>query len=183
MPTANYILLLPRGYIGPGGLHEGGAYSNCTGGAAGYIDRAVFGSSHVYSHPTSAIIYNSNTAYDPEGLLGSLTSVLMVGFSWQQICTFGMPFAFCSFNHLIYYIHTVKRFNCTSTIWFCSCSLQYSEKLICRNIIAYLCNAGTVWSSMWKDNCNLPIPPRTHYSLGYLGSSHRKFLWHTLSED
>ena len=29
----------PRGYAGPGGMHLGGTAANCTGGAAGYIDR------------------------------------------------------------------------------------------------------------------------------------------------
>ncbi|MPC43708.1 Heparan-alpha-glucosaminide N-acetyltransferase [Portunus trituberculatus] len=68
----------PMGYLGPGGLHEWGMNRGCTGGAAGYIDRVVVGRSHVYSHPTCVTIYASNTPYDPEGLLGALTSVLMV---------------------------------------------------------------------------------------------------------
>ncbi|XP_042882436.1 heparan-alpha-glucosaminide N-acetyltransferase-like [Penaeus japonicus] len=70
----------PTGYLGPGGLHEGGKHANCTGGAAGYVDRMVLGISHVYPKPTCQIIYNSDTPYDPEGLLGALTSVLMVQF-------------------------------------------------------------------------------------------------------
>ncbi|XP_068232603.1 heparan-alpha-glucosaminide N-acetyltransferase-like [Palaemon carinicauda] len=70
----------PTGYIGPGGLHDGGAYSNCTGGAAGYIDRLVLGDAHVYKHPTCAKVYDTNVPYDPEGLLGVLTSILMVQF-------------------------------------------------------------------------------------------------------
>lgn len=41
-----------RGYLGPGGLHDNASYWNCTGGAAGYIDRAVLGSSHLYQYPT-----------------------------------------------------------------------------------------------------------------------------------
>lgn len=68
----------PRGYLGPGGLHEWGMYRGCTGGAAGYIDRALLGAEHVYRHPTCASVYGSNTPYDPEGLLGVLTSVLVV---------------------------------------------------------------------------------------------------------
>lgn len=70
----------PKGYLGPGGLHEWGMYRGCTGGAAGYIDRVFVGEKHVYAHPTCAKIYASNTPYDPEGLLGALTSVLMVQF-------------------------------------------------------------------------------------------------------
>ncbi|XP_046571349.1 heparan-alpha-glucosaminide N-acetyltransferase-like isoform X1 [Haliotis rubra] len=67
----------PRGYLGPGGLHEGGKYENCTGGAAGYIDRLIFGDSHIYRNPTAKAIYKTSMPYDPEGLLGTLTSCFM----------------------------------------------------------------------------------------------------------
>ncbi|KAG0726623.1 Heparan-alpha-glucosaminide N-acetyltransferase [Chionoecetes opilio] len=79
----------PMGYLGPGGLHDGGMYKGCTGGAAGYIDRAMMGRAHVYAHPTCASVYDSTTPYDPEGLLGVLTSVLMVqlGASCGRIIT------------------------------------------------------------------------------------------------
>ena len=53
--------------MGPGGIHMGGKYSNCTGGAVGYVDRTVFSSNHIYKNPTSMIIYNSSTPFDPEG--------------------------------------------------------------------------------------------------------------------
>ncbi|WAQ95078.1 HGNAT-like protein [Mya arenaria] len=52
----------PTGYIGPGGLHAGKAYQNCTGGAAGYIDRAI---------------YQTVVPYDPEGILGTLASIFL----------------------------------------------------------------------------------------------------------
>ncbi|CAD7078557.1 unnamed protein product [Hermetia illucens] len=41
------------------------------GGAAGYIDKLILGTNHIYQHPTAKKIYNS-TAFDPEGLLGCL---------------------------------------------------------------------------------------------------------------
>ncbi len=44
---------LTSGYLGPGGLHDGGKFSNCTGGAAGYIDRLVLGDDHIYHWPTA----------------------------------------------------------------------------------------------------------------------------------
>ena len=40
------------GYLGPGGLHDNSSHWNCSGGAAGLIDRAVFGQQHLYQHPT-----------------------------------------------------------------------------------------------------------------------------------
>eukprot|EP00794_Sanderia_malayensis_P011792 gene11792-13012_t len=67
----------PRGYLGTGGIGENGAYPNCTGGAAGYLDRLVFGSHHMYNHPTCKKLYKTTLPYDPEGILGSLTSIFL----------------------------------------------------------------------------------------------------------
>ena len=67
----------PTGYLGPGGLADDGEHANCTGGAAGYIDRQVFGDAHVYQHPTCTDIFKSTVPYDPEGLLGTLTSCFL----------------------------------------------------------------------------------------------------------
>ncbi|OWF52223.1 heparan-alpha-glucosaminide N-acetyltransferase-like [Mizuhopecten yessoensis] len=67
----------PTGYIGAGGLSEGGAHYNCTGGVASYIDRMVLGSEHIYNHPTPQRIYQTTTAHDPEGILGTLTSIFL----------------------------------------------------------------------------------------------------------
>lgn len=66
-----------RGYLGPGGLDDGGRYANCTGGAAGYIDRVVFGE-HMYKTPVCHKLYETQLNFDPEGILGTLTSVLTV---------------------------------------------------------------------------------------------------------
>ncbi|XP_064441522.1 heparan-alpha-glucosaminide N-acetyltransferase isoform X2 [Mirounga angustirostris] len=44
----------PTGYLGPGGIGDLGKYPNCTGGAAGYIDRLLLGDDHIYQHPSSA---------------------------------------------------------------------------------------------------------------------------------
>ncbi|GIX66706.1 heparan-alpha-glucosaminide N-acetyltransferase [Caerostris extrusa] len=68
----------PKGYFGPGGLHDQGAYFNCTGGAAGYIDRIILGPSHLYQHPGSKAIYHNTLPYDPEGILGYFTSIFLV---------------------------------------------------------------------------------------------------------
>ncbi|ODN04117.1 Heparan-alpha-glucosaminide N-acetyltransferase [Orchesella cincta] len=68
----------PTGYLGPGGLHDGAKYpGECVGGASGYIDRQILTMNHIYQWPTAKGTYRS-IAYDPEGLLGTLTSILTV---------------------------------------------------------------------------------------------------------
>lgn len=47
-----------RGYLGPGGLaHDQGDVnvSLCTGGAASYIDRKIFGEGRIYQTPTCKV--------------------------------------------------------------------------------------------------------------------------------
>nr|XP_002120178.1 heparan-alpha-glucosaminide N-acetyltransferase-like [Ciona intestinalis] len=76
----------PTGYLGPGGLDNDGKYINetCVGGAAGYIDRVIFGEAHIYGHPTCKNVYyptytsDQRVPYDPEGLLGSINSCIIV---------------------------------------------------------------------------------------------------------
>ncbi|EGD73493.1 heparan-alpha-glucosaminide N-acetyltransferase [Salpingoeca rosetta] len=78
----------PTGYIGPGGaLAEFGQFAPangscvngtfcCEGGAAGHVDRWLLSWKHIYGSPTSQETYQTG-AYDPEGILGSLTSILI----------------------------------------------------------------------------------------------------------
>ncbi|KAM4709548.1 heparan-alpha-glucosaminide N-acetyltransferase [Discoglossus pictus] len=73
----------PLGYLGPGGIGDFGKYSNCTGGASGYIDRVILGEDHMYQHPSSNVIYKTTIAYDPEGILGTINSVVMAFFGLQ----------------------------------------------------------------------------------------------------
>lgn len=54
------ILYVIRGYLGAGGLGDNGLYPNCTGGAAGYIDRWMFGD-NMYRYPTCKVRYFSHT--------------------------------------------------------------------------------------------------------------------------
>jgi heparan-alpha-glucosaminide N-acetyltransferase len=42
------------------------------------IDIAIFGRKHIYTHPSAKPIYDTTEPYDPEGSLGSLTSVFIV---------------------------------------------------------------------------------------------------------
>ncbi|XP_023274896.1 heparan-alpha-glucosaminide N-acetyltransferase isoform X2 [Seriola lalandi dorsalis] len=67
----------PTGYLGPGGIGDMGLYANCTGGAAGFIDRWLLGENHIYQTPSSRVIFATHMPYDPEGVLGSINSVLM----------------------------------------------------------------------------------------------------------
>ena len=75
----------PTGYIGPGGISDGGAHRACTGGAARVIDVALFGERHMYhsmrggvpqSSATCADVYDC-VVYDPESSLGWLTASLL----------------------------------------------------------------------------------------------------------
>jgi heparan-alpha-glucosaminide N-acetyltransferase len=72
----------PTGYLGPGGLADQGLYPGCQGGAAGYIDMQVFGLHHMYGGPTCVGMYHCG-AFDPEGLLGCLTSVVITYLGYQ----------------------------------------------------------------------------------------------------
>ena len=56
------------------------ALSQCTGGAAGYIDRTVMGASHVYQYPTCQEVFGATPPHDPEGILGNLTSIIVTFF-------------------------------------------------------------------------------------------------------
>lgn len=67
----------PTGYLGPGGIGNFGQYPNCTGGAAGYIDRWLLGDNHIYQTPSVRVVYQSPVPFDPEGVLGSINSILM----------------------------------------------------------------------------------------------------------
>lgn len=66
----------PEGYLGPGGCHRRGKYVNCTAGAAGYIDREIFGN-HMYNK-TENPLYRHTLPHDPEGLMNTLSAILIV---------------------------------------------------------------------------------------------------------
>ncbi|TNM99731.1 hypothetical protein fugu_012764 [Takifugu bimaculatus] len=72
----------PTGYLGAGGIGDHGLYPNCTGGAAGYIDRWMFGD-NMYRYPTCKEMYQTTQPFDPEGVLGTVNSIVM-GFLGMQ---------------------------------------------------------------------------------------------------
>ncbi|XP_057653455.1 heparan-alpha-glucosaminide N-acetyltransferase-like isoform X2 [Diorhabda carinulata] len=71
-----------KGYLGPGGLEDGGHHYNCTGGVAGYIDRSVFGN-HMYQNFETQRVYENILRFDPEGILSTFTSILTAYFGVQ----------------------------------------------------------------------------------------------------
>lgn len=73
----------PTGYLGPGGIHDGGRFNNCIGGATGFIDRAIIGESHLYRHPKAGGVYDETLPFDPEGVFGCLLTIVHVFFGVQ----------------------------------------------------------------------------------------------------
>ncbi|KAA0717969.1 Heparan-alpha-glucosaminide N-acetyltransferase [Triplophysa tibetana] len=78
MPVPN----CPTGYLGAGGIGDDGLYSNCTGGAAAYIDRWLLGDK-IYWHPSCKVLYRTTEPFDPEGVLGTINSIVMGFFGMQ----------------------------------------------------------------------------------------------------
>lgn len=97
----------PTGYLGPGGIGDLGRYPNCTGGAAGYIDRLLLGEDHLYQHPSSAVLYHTEVAYDPEGILGTINSIVMAFLGVQ------------AGRILLYYKDQTKAILLRFTAWSC----------------------------------------------------------------
>ena len=71
----------PIGYQGPGGLHEDSSHFTCTGGMARIIDEWVFNTTHgnhFNTHVKGAEkLYGFVEPFDPEGVLGYTTSILL----------------------------------------------------------------------------------------------------------
>ncbi|CAL1542043.1 unnamed protein product [Lymnaea stagnalis] len=67
----------PTGYVGPGGLSEGGRHANCTGGATRYVDSILLGEHHMYKWPTPQVLYQTTLPFDPEGFLATLNCVFL----------------------------------------------------------------------------------------------------------
>ncbi|XP_052007439.1 heparan-alpha-glucosaminide N-acetyltransferase [Xyrauchen texanus] len=78
MPVPN----CPTGYLGAGGIGDDGLYTNCTGGAAAYVDRWLLGDK-IYWHPSCKVLYHTTQPFDPEGVLGTINSIVMGFFGMQ----------------------------------------------------------------------------------------------------
>ncbi|XP_017880223.1 heparan-alpha-glucosaminide N-acetyltransferase-like isoform X2 [Ceratina calcarata] len=67
----------PSGFFSPGGKYQYyGKYENCTAGAAGYIDRMLFGE-HMYP-VTNDPVYGPIARHDPEGLMNTISAIFIV---------------------------------------------------------------------------------------------------------
>uniref|UniRef100_A0A8C9V291 Si:dkey-192p21.6 n=1 Tax=Scleropages formosus TaxID=113540 RepID=A0A8C9V291_SCLFO len=84
----------PRGYLGAGGIGDNGMYPNCSGGAAGYIDRWLFGQ-HIYKYPTFKEMYQTTQSFDPEGVLGTINCIV-IGFAGMQVRLFSAILTKCT---------------------------------------------------------------------------------------
>lgn len=73
--------------MGPGGLHDDWVAANCSGGAAGYIDRLLLGRSHVFQRSDAMRVYGGEPT-DPEGLLGNYDFRISFFFfmKWECLC-------------------------------------------------------------------------------------------------
>lgn len=72
--------------MGPGGLYNKSSNVNCTGGAAGYIDRLVFGEDHMYFGSPKPV-YQS-LAFDPEGKVSKNIHEIL---SYYSLLSFFIP--------------------------------------------------------------------------------------------
>lgn len=79
-------IIVNRGYLGPGGIGDMGLFTNCTGGAAGFIDRWLLGDQHIYQNPSSRVRLRSQRAADCSPVLGVLLSAPTVPTQTGSMC-------------------------------------------------------------------------------------------------
>ncbi|XP_016098570.1 heparan-alpha-glucosaminide N-acetyltransferase-like [Sinocyclocheilus grahami] len=72
----------PTGYSGTGDIGDDGLYPNCTERAATYIDRWLFGD-NIFWYPTCKVLYRTTEPFGPEGVLGTIISIVMGFFCMQ----------------------------------------------------------------------------------------------------
>ncbi|KAF3842363.1 hypothetical protein F7725_024314 [Dissostichus mawsoni] len=109
----------PTGYLGAGGIGDDGLYPNCTGGAAGYIDRWMFGD-NMYRYPTCKELYRSTQPFDPEGVLGTINSVV-IGFLGMQ-----------AGKIIIFYRGINVHILCRFLVWAVILYSEMLQEIVCR---------------------------------------------------
>lgn len=119
----------PKGYFGPGGYENHGKYSNCTAGAAGYIDRIVFTPHHMYSKVNNTI-YGETAPHDPEGLMNTISALVIVQFGIHA-----GRILFC------YYLHNISKI----LRWLiCSIVLGTIGMILCGGFSGFFSNTGII---------------------------------------
>ncbi|XP_015177917.1 PREDICTED: heparan-alpha-glucosaminide N-acetyltransferase-like [Polistes dominula] len=109
----------PKGYFGPGGYDTFQKYTNCTGGAAGYIDRYVFGK-HMYNN-TKNLVYGNILQHDPEGIMNTISAIFIVYLGVQA-------------GHILLYYYQCKSKILRWLLW----------SLVTGIIAGFLCNFSLV---------------------------------------
>ncbi len=139
--NAIFFLLLSlscSGYLGPGGIGDFGQYQNCTGGAAGYIDRWLLGNNHIYQTPSSRV----NRDLNNENCLSffllelQLISVYYFGTHWYSSLCFCVP---------IYRLYTILWCPLTLRVFWEASTLYWWhfwvfrwDRLLFSNTVLYL---------------------------------------------
>ncbi|CAB3367962.1 Hypothetical predicted protein [Cloeon dipterum] len=147
----------PTGYVGPGGISEGGKYFNCTGGTFGYVDRLLHDERHLFDTPTTKDIYKVKV-FDPEGPFSNLPSlltmilgvqagtILVMHHGWSarknRLLSWGF---FCIFLGLVLHFSNVIPIN--KQLWNTSYSLVTAGgAFICFTFYIYLIDKIKLWN-------------------------------------
>lgn len=69
--------------MGPGGWHENGQHANCTGGAAGSIDRQLLPPPFRYQATAIRVVYGAQQVLDPMGAFGLLLVIVQCAVGMQ----------------------------------------------------------------------------------------------------
>ena len=102
-----------RGYLSPGGISDWGNYQNCTGGAAGIIDRWFFTEAHIYQHPTaqvsdpSTIVTTHSDSHTP--VCGSHRNIIPFLISLIQLALLVLCFEHTA-QELVYLQHIYRSY-------------------------------------------------------------------------
>ncbi|XP_061627325.1 heparan-alpha-glucosaminide N-acetyltransferase isoform X3 [Phyllopteryx taeniolatus] len=133
----------PTGYLGPGGIGDMGAYANCTGGAAGLVDRWLLGENHIYQTPSARVLYATHMPFDPEGVLGSINSIVMAFLGLQAgkiILHYRDLHSSIISRFLIWGLILVSAL-CDNTRLLCLCTA-------CPGVLHYRCEKVVVWCAI-----------------------------------
>ncbi|XP_061535015.1 heparan-alpha-glucosaminide N-acetyltransferase isoform X4 [Phycodurus eques] len=133
----------PTGYLGPGGIGDMGAYANCTGGAAGLVDRWLLGENHIYQTPSARVLYATHMPFDPEGVLGSINSIVMafLGLQAGKIILHYRDLHSSIISRFLIWGLVLVSVLCDNTRLLCLCTA-------CPGLLHYRCEKVVVWCAI-----------------------------------